>query len=82
MRPDVRRPASLKVVTDDRAGVLAAISKVITAAGVSIRQAVCKTIGPQRAINEFEVTVGDLKQLKDVMRSIERVKGVQSVERV
>jgi len=81
-RPDVRRPAGLKVITDDRAGVLAAISKVISAAGVSIQQAVCKTIGPQRAVNEFEVTVGDLKQLKDVMRSIERVEGVQSVERV
>lgn len=82
VKPDVRRPASLKVVTDDRAGVLAAISKVISAAGVGIQQAVCKTIGPERAVNEFEVTVGDLKQLKEVMRSIERVEGVQSVERV
>ena len=81
-RPDVRRPASLKVITDDRAGVLAAISNVISGAGVSIIQAVCRTIGPERAINEFEVTVGDLKQLKDVMKSIERVEGVQSVERV
>ncbi|HSM94089.1 MAG TPA: bifunctional (p)ppGpp synthetase/guanosine-3',5'-bis(diphosphate) 3'-pyrophosphohydrolase [Anaeromyxobacteraceae bacterium] len=81
-RPDVRRPASLKVVTDDRAGVLAAISNVISGAGVSIVQAVCRTIGPERAINEFEVTVGDLKQLKEVMKSIERVEGVQSVERV
>jgi GTP pyrophosphokinase len=81
-RPDVRRPASLKVVTDDRAGVLAAISNVISGAGVSIIQAVCRTIGPGRAVNEFEVTVGDLKQLKDVMKAIERVEGVQSVERV
>jgi guanosine-3',5'-bis(diphosphate) 3'-pyrophosphohydrolase len=81
-RPDVRRPASLKVLTDDRAGVLAAISKVISAAGVSIQQAVCRTIGPQQAINEFDVTVGDLKQLKEVMKSIERLEGVQSVERV
>lgn len=81
-KPDVRRPASLKVITDDRPGVLAAISKVISGAGVSIIQAVCRTIGPQRAINEFEVTVGDLKQLKDVMKAIERVEGVQSVERV
>jgi len=82
VRPDVRRPASLKVVTDDRAGVLAAISKVISAAGVNIQQAVCRTIGPERAVNEFDVTVGDLKQLKEVMKSIERLEGVQSVERV
>jgi guanosine-3',5'-bis(diphosphate) 3'-pyrophosphohydrolase len=81
-RPDVRRPASLKVLTDDRAGVLAAISKVISSAGVSIQQAVCRTIGPQQAINEFDVTVGDLKQLKEVMKSIEKLEGVQSVERV
>src|SRR5512145_776860 len=73
VRPDVRRPASLKVVTDDRAGVLADISKVISGAGVSIIQANCRTIGPGKAVNDFEVTVGDLKQLKDVMKSIERV---------
>jgi GTP pyrophosphokinase len=81
-RPDVRRPASLKVVTDDRAGVLANISKVISSAGVNIQQAVCRTIGPGRAVNEFDVTVGDVKQLKEVMKSIERVEGVESVERV
>jgi GTP pyrophosphokinase len=82
VKPDVRRPASLKVVTDDRAGVLAAISKVISSAGVSIQQAVCRTIGPGRAVNEFDVTVGDVKQLKEVMKSIERVEGVETVERV
>ncbi len=36
----------------------------------------------ERAVNDFEVTIGDLKQLNHVMRSIERIEGVQSVQRV
>ncbi len=33
-------------------------------------------------MNEFEVGIGDVKQLNQVMRSIERIDGVYSVERV
>jgi GTP pyrophosphokinase len=32
-------------------------------------------------VNEFEVTVGDLKQLTSVIRSIEKLEGVQTVQR-
>jgi guanosine-3',5'-bis(diphosphate) 3'-pyrophosphohydrolase len=81
-KPDVRRPASLRVVTDDRDGVLAAISRVISGASVPIQQAVCRTIGPGRAENQFDVTVADVKQLRELMKSIERLEGVQSVDRV
>jgi GTP pyrophosphokinase len=35
----------------------------------------------ERAVNDFEVTIGDLTQLKTVMKSIERIEGVTSVER-
>jgi guanosine-3',5'-bis(diphosphate) 3'-pyrophosphohydrolase len=33
-------------------------------------------------VNDFEVTVGDLKQLNSVIRTLQRIEGVQSVERV
>ncbi len=33
-------------------------------------------------VNTFEVTISDLKQLTDVIRTIERLNGVHSVQRV
>jgi GTP diphosphokinase / guanosine-3',5'-bis(diphosphate) 3'-diphosphatase len=76
-----KRPVSLRVITGDRPGLLAKISQTFSEAGVNISQANCRTSPGERAINDFEVTVGDLKQLTTVIRSIERIDGVFSVER-
>ena len=82
VKGDVKRPVSLRVVTTDRPGVLAEISHIFSEAGINISQASCRTMTPgERAVNDFEVTIGDLTQLKTVMRSIERIDGVTSVER-
>ena len=82
VRGDLKRPVSLRVVTDDRPGILAQISQIFSEAGMNISQASCRTTAPgERAVNEFEVTVGDLKQLTSVIRSIERLEGVQTVQR-
>jgi guanosine-3',5'-bis(diphosphate) 3'-pyrophosphohydrolase len=82
VRGDFKRPVSLRVVTHDRPGILAKISQTFSEAGVNISQASCRTTPGERAVNEFEVTIGDLKQLNSVMRNIERIEGVQSVQRV
>ena len=79
---DVKRPVSIRVVTDDRPGVLAQISKTISEAGMNISQATCRTTGLGQAINTFEMAIGELKQLRNVMRSIEGIAGVVTVERV
>jgi GTP diphosphokinase / guanosine-3',5'-bis(diphosphate) 3'-diphosphatase len=79
---EVKRPVSIRVVTDDRPGVLAEISKTISDAGMNISQATCRTTGVGRAVNTFEMAIGDLKQLRSVMRGIEQLDGVVSVERV
>jgi GTP diphosphokinase / guanosine-3',5'-bis(diphosphate) 3'-diphosphatase len=82
VRADFKRSVSLRVVTSDRPGILAKISQIFSEAGVNISQASCRTMTPgERAVNDFEVTVGDLKQLTSVIRSIERIEGVQSVQR-
>jgi GTP diphosphokinase / guanosine-3',5'-bis(diphosphate) 3'-diphosphatase len=83
VKGDFKRPVSLRVVTTDRPGILAKISQTFSEAGLNISQASCRTMTPgERAVNDFEVTIGDLTQLKAVMRSIEKIEGVQSVERV
>jgi GTP diphosphokinase / guanosine-3',5'-bis(diphosphate) 3'-diphosphatase len=79
---DVKRPVSIRVETDDRPGVLAEISKTISDAGMNISQATCRTTGLGRAVNTFEMAIGDLKQLRSVMRAIEVIEGVITVERV
>jgi GTP pyrophosphokinase len=77
-----KRPVSIKVITDDRPGVLAAISQQLSEAGMNITNANCRTIGNDKAVNTFEFAIGDLKALRDVMKAIERLEGVMSVERL
>jgi GTP pyrophosphokinase len=77
-----KRPVSIKVVTDDRPGVLAAISQQLSDAGMNISNANCRTIGNDKAVNTFEFAIGDLKALRDVMKRIEQLEGVMSVERL
>jgi len=82
VRGDFKRPVTLRVLTADRPGLLADISNTFSQKGVNISQANCRATGDDRAVNTFEVVISDLKQLTDLMRSIERLQGVYSVERV
>ncbi len=82
LRGGTARPVSLRVLTADRPGILAELSKCFSASGVNIAQANCRSTGDDRAVNTFEVSVSNLKQLQGVIRHLERVKGVYSVERV
>jgi GTP pyrophosphokinase len=81
VKGDVKRPVSVKVVTSDRPGMLAKVSQTFSEAGINIANANVRGHG-DRAVLSFEVSVQDLKQLTSVMRSIERIDGVHSVERV
>ena len=81
VKGDFKRQVSIRVITSDRPGILAKISQIFSEAGMNISQASCRTTPGERAVNDFEVTVGDLKQLNSVIRNLQRVEGVQSVER-
>ncbi|HEY7585866.1 MAG TPA: bifunctional (p)ppGpp synthetase/guanosine-3',5'-bis(diphosphate) 3'-pyrophosphohydrolase [Candidatus Deferrimicrobiaceae bacterium] len=74
-------PVKLKVVCADKPGLLADISRTITASEVDIRRAVVMTTRDQRAICNFEVSVNDAQHLAALIKSIEKVKNVYSVER-
>jgi GTP pyrophosphokinase len=80
VKGDFKRLVQLRVVTSDRPGLLAKISHAFGEAGINIAQANVRT-GDERAVHSFEVSVGDLKQLTAVMKSIERIDGVFSIER-
>ncbi len=82
VKADFKRPVTIRVLTADRPGLLADISQTFSKSGVNISQANCRATGDDRAVNTFEVTISDLKQLTSVMRSIERIQGVYAVERI
>lgn len=73
---------SVRVVCSDGIGLLSSMSYAITTAGANIIQANCKTTVDQRAVNLFQVEVRNLEHLQQVIRALEHVKGVVSVERV
>jgi GTP diphosphokinase / guanosine-3',5'-bis(diphosphate) 3'-diphosphatase len=62
--------------------LLANISQSFTDQGVNISQAHCRSTEDGRAVNTFHASVRDLDQLKQVIRSLSRIKGVFSVDRV
>jgi GTP pyrophosphokinase len=82
VKGDFKRPVTVRVLTADRTGLLAEISKTFSEKGVNIQQANCRSTGDERAVNTFEVSISDLKQLKDCILAIERIQGVYSVERI
>jgi GTP pyrophosphokinase len=81
-RSSVPRAVQLKVITEDKPGILATMSQAFSGAGVNILNAQCQVKKDSRAVNMFMVTVKDTQQLREVMRSIEALKGVHSIERV
>jgi GTP pyrophosphokinase len=80
VKGDFKRLVSVKVVTEDRPGILAKVSQTFSEEGINIASANVRAHG-DRAVLSFEVSVQDLKQLTSVMRSIERIDGIHSVER-
>jgi GTP pyrophosphokinase len=74
-------PVKLRVVCADKPGLLADISRSITASDVDIRRASVMTTRDKRAICDFEVSVNDADHLAVLIKAIGKVRGVQSVER-
>jgi GTP pyrophosphokinase len=78
----VARRIKIKVSSRDQPGILAKITKSISAAGINIGAATITTGQGESATQSFELWVTDLNSLNAVMKEIQRVKGVRSVERI
>ena len=75
------RAVKIEVTCADKPGLLAAISSVISEAGVNIARAHVRTFD-DRAVNTFEIMIGSSDQLRQVLQDISRVKGVHKANRV
>ncbi|MBX7144410.1 MAG: bifunctional (p)ppGpp synthetase/guanosine-3',5'-bis(diphosphate) 3'-pyrophosphohydrolase [Oligoflexia bacterium] len=76
------RRVRLTVHSQDQMGLLANVSRAITESGANINSAQIKTTESGKAVNSFELTIDDARQLDKVKRQIEMVPGVIKVERV
>jgi guanosine-3',5'-bis(diphosphate) 3'-pyrophosphohydrolase len=82
VKANYTRPVTLKVTSDDRAGLLAKMSDAFSARSISIVQANARALSETKAVSTFEVGIKDLGQLKDVMAALQKLPGVHSVERM
>ncbi|MFH0800737.1 MAG: bifunctional (p)ppGpp synthetase/guanosine-3',5'-bis(diphosphate) 3'-pyrophosphohydrolase, partial [Pseudomonadota bacterium] len=76
------RIARIRVVCEDRPGMLARMTEAITEQGGNIAGAQIHINDDKTATNSFDVEIKDLPQLRHVIKALERVKGIISVERV
>ncbi|MBX3181121.1 MAG: bifunctional (p)ppGpp synthetase/guanosine-3',5'-bis(diphosphate) 3'-pyrophosphohydrolase [Polyangiaceae bacterium] len=81
-RSGVQRPVQIRVTTQHSPGILATVSETFSAQKINISEANCRATDDGRAQNIFTFMVGDLEQLKRVMKALQRVRGVVSVDRV
>jgi GTP pyrophosphokinase len=74
--------AKLRVISEERKGVLADITSIMTQKDANIVQADVKTTTDKKGIAVFIIEVKNYKQLQEIMGAIKKVKSVIIVERL
>jgi len=72
----------MRVRSIDQPGLLAKVTKTISAAGVNIGAARVSTTSDQKSLQTFDLWVTDVGTLNAVMKQIGKIKGVISVDRL
>ena len=75
-------PVRLRIITEDRPGMIAGISSVISDTGANIRSFESGGDDNTRARIEVALDVRDRKQLEHILAGIKRIPGVFDIERV
>ena len=75
-------PVHMRVNCGDKKGLLAEISSVISSKDINITNAQIDTTPEKTATCDFEIEVNDLKQFKELVSELKKLKSVLSVERV
>ena len=79
---DVTRPAKIKVVCQDRPGLLAKVSGAISRQHANIRGAHIAPSDRHRSVSIFEVEVTNAEHLENIIRALSKIKGVSEVSRL
>lgn len=79
---DLSHQAKIRAVSVDRPGILASMTKTISNLGVNISQANIRTSSDLKAINIFVLDIKNRHQLQEVVRALETLAGVISVDQI
>ncbi len=75
-------PVNIRVVSQDKPGLLAEMSAAIASTKTNISSAKIRTRRDGKAVNDFKVNVKDIEHLNKIINNLKKVKGVDSVSRI
>jgi GTP pyrophosphokinase len=75
------RQVRLRVLSQDKAGLLKSMSEVFSSRGVNIMNVQARTSRDLRAVSIFDISVRDTVQLNEVMVDLQKLPGVIEVHR-
>ncbi|HJN73426.1 MAG TPA: bifunctional (p)ppGpp synthetase/guanosine-3',5'-bis(diphosphate) 3'-pyrophosphohydrolase [Myxococcota bacterium] len=78
----VQHMSGIRLICVDRPGLLANITKTCTDAGINISAANVQVVGDDKAECDLEIGVTDVAELTGLIRRLEKIRGVISVDRV
>lgn len=79
---DIFHPAKLKIVSVDKPGLLADMTKRISTMGINISQANIRSTNDNKAVNIFTLEIRDRHHLEQAKRALEAIKGIISVTKL
>ncbi|MBI4446362.1 MAG: bifunctional (p)ppGpp synthetase/guanosine-3',5'-bis(diphosphate) 3'-pyrophosphohydrolase [Acidobacteria bacterium] len=78
---ETRYPVRLSIYTEDRTGVLAEITSVVSSIDTNILNVQARTLEDSYGIIDMTVEIADTRHLEKIMNFIKGIEGVQQVER-
>jgi GTP pyrophosphokinase len=75
-------PVRLKVLGEDKKGLLSEISTIMSTHKANILSAQAMTYPDKSAAGIYEIEIGHMSQLQKIIKSLQKIKGVRSVERL
>jgi GTP pyrophosphokinase len=78
----VTRPVRIKVLCQDRPGLLAKVSGAISRQNANIRGAQVATSQQQRSVSIFEIEVSNATHLENIIYALKKINGVTEVSRM
>lgn len=75
-------PSYIRIISEDRPGLLAEMSSAVASTKTNISGANVKTRRDGKAVTELKVNVKDIDHLNKIISLIKKVKGVERVDRI
>jgi len=82
LNKDMTYPVRLRVAGEDRKGLLSDISTIMSSHKANIISAQATTNPDRSAVGVYEIEIKHMSQLQKIIKSIQKVKGVRTVERL